>query len=111
VAEPIKFYCDQHISSGVALGLQQHGIDVLTAQAAGRCGLSDSDQLHFATLEERVIITFDRDYLVLDASGVQHAGIAWCGSTKYSIGQLINSLLLVHGILTRDEMRNHVEYL
>jgi hypothetical protein len=96
---------------GIAHGLRLRGVDALTAQDAARCGLPDPDQLQFATIEERVLVTFDTDYLALDASGVQHAGIAWCPATKHSIGQLVNALLLVHGVLTRDEMRNHVEYL
>jgi Domain of unknown function (DUF5615) len=84
---------------------------VLTAQDAGRCGQSDPDQLAFATAEERVVVTFDADYLALHQSGVQHGGIAWCPQQKHSIGDLINALLLVHGVLDRDSMRNHVEYL
>jgi predicted nuclease of predicted toxin-antitoxin system len=111
VADPIQFFFDQHLSPRIVVALRQRGIDVLTAQETGRCGLPDSDQLQFATVEERVIVTFDQDYLVLDASGVKHTGIVWCGATKYSIGQLIQALVLVHGVLSRDEMRNHVEYL
>jgi len=56
------------------------------------------------------MVTFDQDYLALDAGGAQHAGIAWCSATKYSIGQLISALLL-HFVMCTDEMRNHVEYL
>jgi hypothetical protein len=102
---------DQHFPAPASRGLRRHGVDVLTAQEAGRCGLPDSDQLAFATAEERVLVTFDTDYLALHQSGVQHAGIAWCQEQKYSIGQLIQALLLVHGVLDRDAMRNHVEYL
>lgn len=57
------------------------------------------------------MVTFDTDYLALDASSIQHTGIAWCPATKHSIGKLVNALLLLHGVLSRDEMRNHVEYL
>jgi hypothetical protein len=110
VAEPIQFFFDQHMPPGIAHGLRLRGVDALTAQDAGRCEFPDPDQLQFATVVERVMVTFDTDYLALDASGVQHAGIAW-SATKYSIGQLVNALLLVHGVLTCDEMRNHVEYL
>jgi predicted nuclease of predicted toxin-antitoxin system len=111
VAEPILFYFDQHIPGAVAVGLRQRGVDVLTAQEAGRCGLPDPDQLTWATAEDRVVVTFDSDYLALNASGLSHAGIAWCPATKYSIGQLVHVLLLVHGVLERDDMRNHVEHL
>jgi hypothetical protein len=111
VAESIRYFFDQHIASAVAHALELRNVDVLTAQAAGRCGLPDPDQLQFAALERRVLVTFDTDYLVLTASGMQHAGIAWCLATKYSVGDLIRMLLLLHGVLSADEMQNHVEYL
>lgn len=95
----------------MAHGLRLRALDVLTAQDAGRCGLPDADQLQFATAEERVMVTYDPDYLALAASGVAHAGIAYCHATKYSIGQLIDQLVLLHGVMDRDSMKNHVEYL
>lgn len=95
----------------VAIGLRQHGIDVLTTQEAGRCGLSDADQLAFATAEGRVIVTFDVDFPALHNTGITHAGIAWCRLTKYTSGQLIALLVLVHAVYAADEMLNHVEYL
>ena len=110
MAEPIRSYLDQHVYGAVAHGLRQHAIDVLTAQDAGQCGLPDPDQLAFATAEERVLVTFDPDYLALHQAGNQHAGIAWCHATKHSIGELIRLLVLLHAIMDRDAMRNHVEY-
>ncbi|HEV3255545.1 MAG TPA: DUF5615 family PIN-like protein [Gemmataceae bacterium] len=111
MADPIRFFFDQHIASAVAQGLRQQGVDVLTAREAGRCGLPDADQLQFATAEERVVMTFDSHYLALHAGRTVHGGIAWCPATKYGIGQLIQMLLLLHGVMDRDAMRNHVEYL
>jgi hypothetical protein len=105
LAEPIRFYFDQHMWFSVAQGLRRNGIDVLTAQEAARCGLSDPDHLAFAAVEERVIVTFDTDFLALHQVGVPHAGIAWCPEQKHSIGDLIKALLLVHGVLDRDSMR------
>ena len=57
------------------------------------------------------MVTFDSDYLALHYSGVQHAGIAWCEAEKYRIGELLQALVVVHGVLDRDDMRNHLEYL
>jgi hypothetical protein len=111
MAEPIRFYFDQHIPAAVSAGLKQHGVDVLTAQATNRCGATDQEQIAFASSDARVVVTFDTDYLAMDAAGVRHEGIAWCPATKYSIGELIQALLLVHGVLDCDDMRNHVEYL
>lgn len=111
MAESLRFYFDQHIQGAVALGLRLRGIDVLTAQEAGRCGLTDADQLQFATTEERAVMTYDPDYLALAAAGVAHAGIAYCHATKYAIGQLIDLLALLHGVMDRDSMKNQIEYL
>jgi hypothetical protein len=102
---------DQHFPGPVTQGLRLRGIDVLTAQEAGRCGLPDQDQLAFGTREERVMVTFDSDFLALHQSGPSHAGIAWCPQQKYGIGMLVQLLELLHGIAGRDQMRNHVEYL
>ncbi len=95
----------------VTRGLRARGADVLTAQDAGSCGLPDPDQLAFATADERVMVTFDTDYLALHYAGTQHAGIAWCEEQKYDIGDLLRALLLIHGVFNRDDMRNHLEYL
>jgi hypothetical protein len=111
VAEPVRYYLDQHLYGAVASGLRQHGIDAVTAQDAGRCGLPDPDQLAFATAEGRVMVTFDPDYLALHNSGVAHAGIAWCPATKHSIGELLRLLVLLHAVADRDGMHNRVEYL
>jgi hypothetical protein len=111
VAERIRFYMDQHIPAAASQGLRQRGVDVLTAQEADRCSLPDAEQLQFATAEERVMVTFDPDYLALHASGVEHAGVAWGQERKYKVGQLLRALLLVHSILLPSEIRNHVEYL
>ena len=111
MADPIRLYMDQHIPSAVAQGLRQRGVDVLTAQDAKRCGLPDADQLDFATAQQRVMVTFDSDYLALGASGISFGGIAWCHAAKYSIGQLVQLLLLVHGVMDQESMRNHVEFL
>lgn len=111
MAEPIRFYTDQHFPGPVSRGLQRHRVDVLTAQAAGMCGYADEQQLDFAKSAGRVLVTFDTDFLALHKSGIEHAGIAWCPEQKYEIGQLIQVLQLLHGVLDADEMKNHVEYL
>ncbi len=111
MAEPIRYYFDQNFFGPVGPALRLLGIDVLTAQDAGRCGFSDPDQLACALAEDRVVVTFDTDYLALHQSGVAHAGIVWCPQTKYGIGTLVRLLELLHGVMDRDTMRNHLEYL
>lgn len=111
MTERIRFYFDQHIPGAVARGLRRRGVEVLTAQEAGRCGDTDLEQLEFAYANEYVIVTFDSDFLALAASGALYSGVAFCPSTKYTIGELIYALLLVHDVLDIDDMRNHIEFL
>lgn len=111
MAESLRFYMDQHFPGAATKGVRRRGVDVLTAQEASRCGLSDAEQLAFAAAEQRVMVTFDPDFLALHKSGVPHAGIAWCQEKKHTIGELIQTLLLLHGVLDRESMRDHVEYL
>lgn len=111
MVEPIQYFFDQHISSVVARALQRRGVDVLTAHAAGRCGFPDSEQLNFAAVQQRVMASFDSDYLALHQCRVKHAGIAWCPASKYSDRQLIQLLYLLYMVSDRDEMLNQVEYL
>ncbi len=111
MAESIRYFMDEHYPAAVSQGLRQRGIDVLTVQDAGRSSLPDPDQLAFARAEERVIVTFDADYLALHHSGIDHAGIAWCPQEKYRIGPLVQLLELLYRVADRDQMRNRVEYL
>jgi hypothetical protein len=65
----------------------------------------------FALAERRVIFTEDDDYLALNARGVPHAGIAYCHQQTRSIGEIINSLVLIWEIYDPPEMANRIEYL
>lgn len=109
--EAIRFFLDENIPSAVGVGLITRGIDAVTVTEVGRRGFADSEQLQFATENNRVLVTFDRDYLVINSTGQEHAGIAWCYATKYSIGDLIRCLAHIHASLTAEEMRNQVNFL
>jgi hypothetical protein len=65
VPEPIQYFMDQHVPTAVTNALARHGVNVLTASDAGRCGFSDADQLAFATAAQRVMVTFAPDFIGL----------------------------------------------
>ncbi len=82
----MKFYLDEHIPKGVVEGLRRRGVDLLTVQEAGRSGDSDEKQLAFAAREGRVLVTFDDDFLRLDAAGIPHTGVgrsSYCSSLAF----------------------------
>jgi predicted nuclease of predicted toxin-antitoxin system len=111
VPEPIRFLLDEHIPAAVAAGLKQKGIAAATIHELGRRGLSDAEQVQFADEQKWVLVTFDSDYLAMAQREVQHSGIVWCAERKHSIGQLVRALALIHAVMDRDTMRNHVEFL
>jgi predicted nuclease of predicted toxin-antitoxin system len=91
----IRFHLDEHCAHAIATGLRRHGIDVTTATEAGLLRASDDAHAAYALAQGRVIFTEDDDYLALNARSVPHAGIAYCHQQTRSIGEIINSLVLI----------------
>jgi hypothetical protein len=52
----------------------------------------------------------DDDFLRLHAESADHAGIVHAAERR-SIGEIVHGLMLIRQVLTRDEMRGHVEFL
>jgi len=107
----LQFHLDEHVSPAVAEGLRRRGIDVTTAQDAGLLGTRDSEHVAFALRDGRVLVTHDRDFTRLHSAGAQHAGIAYCYQQKYTIGELVHTLLLMRDCLSQEEMQGTLEYL
>lgn len=108
---PIRFHLDEHIPASIAAGLRRRGIDVTTCSEAGLIAAEDSSQLSFAAAAGRVLVSHDTDFLRLHAEGVVHAGIAYCQQGALPIGELLRSLILIHDLLSADEMAGKVEFL
>jgi hypothetical protein len=81
----IRLYLDEHVDIALADLLNAaSGFHVVTTQQAGRAGqgLSDEDQLRYATGIECAIFSYNvKDFVPLArqwaASGEHHAGILW----------------------------------
>jgi len=107
----IRFHLDENIDGAIARALRARGIDATTAGQAGLLSASDEEHLAFALAEHRVLVTHDADFLRLHASGMSHAGIAFCHAEARTTGQIVRSLVLIHECLTEAEMEGHVEWL
>ncbi len=110
MASSIKFYMDEHVAPALTHGLRLRGVDVLTTQEADMLGTDDEAQLRLAARQERVLFSQDVDFLALHQRGLAHAGIAYAPQ-QTSIGDLVRGLLLIHDVLTAEEMRGRVEFL
>lgn len=76
----MKLHLDENIPVVLCTALSAHGVDSLTTQQAGNLGLSDVQQLAFATTEGRTLLTFNlKDFLLLaqkwQESNRTHAGL------------------------------------
>lgn len=105
-----RFYLDEHIAHAVAHGLKARGIDVVTAVEADMAPASDEKHLTWAMEHERVLVTFDSDFVQLHEAGWQHFGIVYCPRER-SIGEIIRGIVLIHEVLLAEELKNHLEFL
>lgn len=106
----IKFHLDESVSNAIANGLRMRGVDVTTSPEEGLIGASDERQLAYALSQQRVIFTFDDDFLVLSSMGLEHWGIIY-SHQRQSIGKIISDLVLIWECLEPDYMYKNVEFL
>ena len=57
----MRFYLDEHLSPQIGMIARSGAVDVVAATELGRRGRSDEDQLRFAALEGRAIVTCNYD--------------------------------------------------
>ncbi len=106
----IRFHLDEHVPRALAEGLRRRSLDVTTTSEAELFAADDEAQLEFARSNRRVLVTFDADFLRLNAQGKEHHGIVFCTRLCRSRGELLRTLVLVAQQLSPEEMKNHVEY-
>ncbi len=86
----VKFYSNENFTIDIVKILRQNGYDVLTSYEAGQAnqGISDKDVLIFATNQNRIVITFNRDdFIDLHREGNAHSGIIICKDDRDYEGQ------------------------
>ena len=110
MAERVRFYADEHVAPAVIAGIRRRGGDIVTVQEAGLRGESDEKQLSYARSSGRVILTQDTDFLRLHNEGRHHSGIIYA-PMRLPVGEIIRGLLLIHELLTPEEMTGHIEFL
>lgn len=97
----IKLYSNENFPMDIVRELRQLGYDVVTSKEAGQAnqGISDEDVLTFATQNERVVITLNRDdFIALHRSGISHNGIIICKTDRDYIGQAQSLHTYLQGI-------------
>ena len=113
----IRLYFDEDSMRHAQIhALRARGIDVQTALDAAMIECADGDHLEFATLQGRVLCSFNvADFHQLHTSYMaqhkSHAGIALARQQLYSVRELMRRLLRLMAHLTAEEMRNRLQFL
>ncbi len=110
-AHTLRFYLDENVPAEIARQLVLRGIDVVTVRDLRRLGDSDSNHLRRATGMERVLCTFDTDFIRMAVEGQQHSGIVLGQPESHHIGAWVRHLELMHAVYESEDMTNHIEYL
>lgn len=110
MADRVRFHLDERIDPDLARALRQHGIDVSTTQDAGLRTQPDDEQWRYVNRQPRTLVTRDPDFLHLAEQTSSHPGIVFCVRKSRSLGDLIQFLVLIHEVLSPDEMSGQVEF-
>ena len=110
----IKLYLDENVPEAIAIALRLRGYDVITVKEVGRKGLSDSDQLKYATSENRTIFTFNvadfhKIHTEFIKKGIDHDGIIF--SKQLPIGIIVKALSKLLSNINYDNLRNNIIWL
>ena len=107
----IKFHLDEQVKSVVARELRRREIDVTTTVEAGLRTKTDLQQLEFIRREKRIIFTQDDDFLRIAAETDNHPGIIYCRQATRSIGEIVESLVLIYEVYAPKDMKGRVEFI
>jgi predicted nuclease of predicted toxin-antitoxin system len=97
----MRFLADENFPGGAVAALQSHGYDVIWIRTTFP-GISDPEVLKFAQSENRILLTFDKDFGEL--AFVTELP-ATCGVMLFRI-QSPSSIVLIEKILTVIELRD-----
>lgn len=110
----VKLYFDENVPEAIASAVRLRGYDVTTVRDAERKAASDLDQLRYASLQKRVLFTFNvADFVKLHdefvTSGRHHSGILL--SKQLPVAIVVKRLLKLLARLHREDMENNIIWL
>ena len=107
-------FLDEDVHLLLGLALCRRGYDAFHAQELGRKGRTDTEQLAYATDEQRCVFTFNiRDFVLLHNAyverGQEHWGIVV--SKQLSISVSLRRILQVLQRFSQEEIKSRLEFL
>ena len=103
-----RLYSNENLAIDLVEALRKFNHDILSSYDAGQAnqGIPDDEVLEYATLNDRSVITFNRDdFVALHRNGVNHAGIIICKDDRDYLGQ---SQVLHDYLEIQDRLHNRL---
>ena len=110
MSERISFHLDENVDPVIALGLRRYGINVTTTNDVELRTQSDEIQLGFIQETQRVLFTQDADFLIIASFRFDHPDITYYKKETPSIGEIIQTLVLIYEVMTPEEMVGRVKF-
>jgi hypothetical protein len=108
---PIRFYLDENVEVEVGVQLSRRGIDCVHIRDIDMRGQPDDAHLQRARQEERVLCTYDRDFLRIAQQGLTHSGIVLGDRSRHRVGDWVRALTILHARASIEEMHMRIEFL
>jgi predicted nuclease of predicted toxin-antitoxin system len=110
----IKLFIDEDVHAALSTVLRKRGFDVAHAQEVDRKGKSDSEQLEYASLQQRCLMSFNvKDYVLLHNLYVQQRKEHWgiIVSKQLPMGETLRRVLTVLQRNSKESMKNQIFFL
>lgn len=105
----LSLLADEHVDSTYVTALRSASYDIATVGADYPAGRSDAAHLDAAADEGRVLLTNDRDFVVLGERR-EHAGIVMFDQGT-DVRGLVRGIERIERYVSVEELRNHVVWL
>jgi hypothetical protein len=106
-------YADEHVKAAIVEGLRRRAMDLVTAQDRGHRQTDDEKLLEAATVEGRLLLTNDTDFLRIHsdwmASGRNHSGIVFWPQPR-PIGEVIRRVWHYALVTSPQDAANAIKF-
>lgn len=112
---PVRLYLDHSVEVAILQGLRKRGVDVIRAYDDGAHEMKDSALLMRARRLDRVLFTYDHDFLKeaaqLQQNGESFAGVIYVHPEKLAVGQIVEDLEILAQVGEAEDLDSRVTFL
>ena len=106
----LRFHVDEHMPAALVSGARRKGIDITAPADVGLLRADDLTHLRWASLQGRMMVTNDEDFVTLHNAGHDHAGILYFPGRRPPVGRLLFWVELCHACVEPADVEGRVEW-